>query len=92
MKNYPHLYTPVNKKASFSNQIKTHKKTTSIISNNNEYNKIPSSKTMHPVNNPINRRANITPRISSRSIEEMYLDRSSEDNYDMMERKNILLQ
>jgi hypothetical protein len=93
MKNYPHLYTPVNKKASFSNQIKTHKKTTSIIGTHNEYTKIPSSKTMHPPhNNPLSRRANNTPRISSRSIEEMYVDRSSEDNYDMMERKQLLLQ
>lgn len=35
MKNYPHLYTPVTKKASFSNQIKTHKKATSIFATQN---------------------------------------------------------
>ncbi len=84
MKNYAHLYTPVNKKASFSNQLKTHKKSTSIVGNQNEYNKIPSSKTINHTNNPLSRRANNYPRVSSRSIEEMHLDRSSEDNYDMM--------
>ena len=79
MKNYPHLYTPVNKKASFSNQIKTtQKKTTSIFGTQNQpYSKNPSSKTINPLNKPSIRRGNQTPRISSRSIEEMYLDRSS---------------
>ncbi len=68
MKNYAHLYTPATKKASFSNQIKTHKKTTSIAGNHNEYTKNPSSKTINPINKPQMRRGNQTPRISSRSI------------------------
>lgn len=93
MKNYPHLYTPVNTKAPFSNQFKSHKKTTSnVIANNNEYMKNPSTRTINPINNPLSRRANKTPRISSRSIEEIYLDRSSEDNYDMQERKKSLIE
>lgn len=35
MKNYPHLYTPVSKKAPFSNQIKTQKKPTPSFATQN---------------------------------------------------------
>lgn len=69
MKNYAHLYTPATKKAAFSNQIKTHKKTPSITGNQNQYTKNSSSKTINPVSKPIVRRGNQTPRILSRSIE-----------------------
>lgn len=50
MKNYPHLYTPVNnKKAPFSNQIKTNKKSTSILANQTQSNKIPSIRAVNTV-------------------------------------------
>jgi hypothetical protein len=51
MKNYPHLYTPVNnKKAQFSNQIKTHKKSTSIIGNQTPQNsKMTSTRTVNHI-------------------------------------------
>lgn len=98
MKNYPHLYTPVNKKASFSGQIKSHKKTPSINGPSPSYTKghpshiIPTiNKSINPYGTSIRRSTN--QRISSRSIEEIHHSKGSEDStYDMQERKQMLLE
>jgi hypothetical protein len=69
MKNYPHLYTPVNKKASFNSlvQPQQHKKTSSNFATSHEYNKIASTKTFNQTSTATRNKKSY-PRISSRSI------------------------